>query len=1147
MAEGVNLGSAYGTIRIDVARLLTDLKGGSEALRTFQADSERSAAAATKSFSSTKEGAKALGKALGAVAAAGSALLVSATLTAARTQVLGTVLHQVGKNAGYSAAALDVQVEKIKKLGITTQEARTALVRFMQSELDVADAAKLARAAQDLAVIAGQNSSQAYQTLTQAIVAQETTLLRQYGIVKGLTEIYGAYAAKHKLVASALDETQKKQAFLDAILESGAAAAGTYEAAMGDVGKQLTSLPRYTEEAKNALGEGLLPVMGLVVGAVTGLLKGFINLEPGMKAGVSTAAAMGTAIATIGSSALIAGPKIAEMVSKIATLGTATLGVVGAAALIVTAVVSLVAASEAAQAAHRRESGEAAASSETYSQYRRRLDEAGASAYALSEALYNLVRAQDASRQAAFAEELLKEKDALEYVLGIALRSSTGYDNLFKSASQARLAVLQDRDAVMQLGTALGLSGKNLLAYVEGINQWAAEEAKRRVDLANEIELERTRAQTLTDMMQTEEKATAIVSDHGAAMRKLSDDYMEAQRSAVELARETGLSVEKVKELRDQAGYTGDEIRNYADDMRITGKEAEDLAESTGLTVEEVRRLNSEAGMGQADIEAYAQALKDAKEQQLDLIGAWSDGLTGLTDFQEQVAETAKDYKAKLADLKSDTSSKLSDINKKWQNALPDPTSVADRMKQTSEAWDEWALRIQGAINDVGAGVNSEWVAVLQRMGYITATDTQGIVEQLKTLKKQFYEGKLPDLINKNAPEWKEWSATVAAEQKKATDAVNAEAASRRAALDKERQEELAAQKAHYNDMMVQTALHIAEESGALATWAQQTQAGPSIEFYSNADAVFEAIKSGMLEIDPILAQLIGTTIPGLGAAFEDAKKTAEGNKITLDDVMDPDFLSNLETTKGQINTALLNLGSVTTMGPGKPETGMEGGDWIDEVMGLKDIPDKAETAFGAGGLSGKFTTATDSMGAGAKVMASTVKTAITAIPTEAKPQLTLLSDEWTTTVNTMLSKATLFKDEVIAKLREIVNYVNGMTVSASISWSAAGGFAAGGMVPGPTGAPVAATVHGGEMILNPGQQATLARMFGVSQSDIIRNVFGHGGGGGSGAAAGRQVHTEFHQHFGDVIVRKPSDAREFGMDFSYGAQYRLRAVGLLG
>jgi len=198
------------------------------------------------------------------VAAAGLALIRSVALTAARTQVLGTVLHQVGKNAGYTSGELDQTVEKIKKLGITTQEARTAVVRFIQSELDVAAAAKLARTAQDLAVIAGQNSSEAFTTLTQAIVSQETMLLRQYGIVKGLVEIYGDYAKAHGLAANALDETAKKQAFLDAILEAGAKAAGTYEAAMGDAGKQLTSLPRYVEEAKNALGTAFLPMLGAV-------------------------------------------------------------------------------------------------------------------------------------------------------------------------------------------------------------------------------------------------------------------------------------------------------------------------------------------------------------------------------------------------------------------------------------------------------------------------------------------------------------------------------------------------------------------------------------------------------------------------------------------------------------------------------------------------------------------------------------------------------------------------------------------------------------------------------------------------------------------------------------------------------------------
>ena len=991
MAEGVNLGSAYGTIQIDLSKLKSDLAGGASELRGFEASADKAAGGAQSSFKRTSEGAKALGTALAGVAAAGLALLTSATLTAARTQVLGTVLHQVGKNAGYSASSLDATVETIKRLGITTQEARTAVVRFIQSELDMADAAKLARAAQDLAVIAGQNSSQAYTTLTQAIVAQETMLLRQYGIVKGLTDIYGDYAKKHGLVASALDETGKKQAFLDAILEAGAKAAGTYEAAMGDVGKQMTSLPRYTEEAKNALGEGLLPVMGLVVGAVTGLLKGFINLEPGMKTGVSTAMAMGTALATVGSSALLAGPKIAEMVSKIAALGTVTLGIVGVVALAVTAIVSLVAASNAAAAAHRKDSAEAASSSETYSQYRHKLDEAGAAAYGLSEALYELVKAQDASKQAGFAEALLKAEKQLSTLLRQMQTGSQTYQEFAQTLTASQLAVMKDRDAVLEIGTAYGLTGATLLKYAEYINQVAAAEEKRRVDLANEIEMERTRATVLTDMMNAEEGSTAVVSDHGAAMRKLAGDYMTAEKAAVDLARETGLSVQEIKRLRDGLHYTDAEIQNYAEDMKITGGEAEALAKSTGLTVEAVMRLNSEFGMGQGEIEAYAQAMKDAEQAQRDLISSFTDAAAAFGALDPN----AEDYKAKLADI------------------------------------------------------------------------------------------------------------------------------------------------------TLELALQIAEQRGLLQEWASERFEGPQVELYSGAEAVFAALKSGTIDVDDALGALINGTLPQLGGALATAKTTAQANALEVQDMLSGDWETDLATVGADIATAFGAMGDdidASAMAKKmsqalqdalpKPEDGSE----LLTALGLDTLPAEAKTAFTD--VQTSFSTTKTTVTADAALMASNVKGSLAAITAGAN--FDGLTGAFGSALDGMSGRATAFKDEVIAKLREIVNYVNGMTISASISWSAAGGFASGGVVPGAAGSPMVATVHGGELILNMGQQAQLARMFGMSVGNLARAALG-------GSTRGGPVYeTRFEQYFGDVHVKSQAEARQFGFDSSYGAMYRMRAVGLI-
>lgn len=195
-----------------------------------------------------------------------------AALTAARTEVLGTVVERVGTLAGYSRDFLEDLTEQIKALGITTHVARTAILRFIQSNLDLADAAKLARTAQDLAVISGQNSSQALETIVQSIAAQFPRLLRQFGIVENLTEIYRKQAAQLGKTAQALTQLEKKQAFVNVILAQGAKVAGSYEAAMGDVGKRITSLPRHFEELQNALGTFFIPALGTATDVLTKFL-----------------------------------------------------------------------------------------------------------------------------------------------------------------------------------------------------------------------------------------------------------------------------------------------------------------------------------------------------------------------------------------------------------------------------------------------------------------------------------------------------------------------------------------------------------------------------------------------------------------------------------------------------------------------------------------------------------------------------------------------------------------------------------------------------------------------------------------------------------------------------------------------------------
>lgn len=198
--------------------------------------------------------------------------------TAARTEVLDVAMQSVAKSSGYAIAALREQRKSVMELGIAEQEATQILTRFMQAQLDTADAAKLARVAQDAAVIAGYNSSQAAEQMTEAIAKQRPELLSAFGMTRNMNEIYKDYAGTVGKTAAQLSEAEKKQAMLNYILKEGEKIAGTYEASMGAVGKQIGSLPRYWDTLKNAIARPLaLPAISVIVDGLTNGLKNAIG------------------------------------------------------------------------------------------------------------------------------------------------------------------------------------------------------------------------------------------------------------------------------------------------------------------------------------------------------------------------------------------------------------------------------------------------------------------------------------------------------------------------------------------------------------------------------------------------------------------------------------------------------------------------------------------------------------------------------------------------------------------------------------------------------------------------------------------------------------------------------------------------------
>lgn len=304
-------------LRIDSSQV----EVGNTALSRFSETSARAEQQTHRTASATGL----LSRAFGALAAAAgtvglAALAKDATLLAARYETMGVVMKIAGNNAGYTKVQMDAFAKSLEQSGISMLQSRNILTQLSTANIDLANASALGRVAQDLAVVANINSSEALERMTHGIIGGEIEILRTLGMQVQWEAGYKKLAAQLGTTSDKLTEHQKVMSRTNTVIQEGVKYNGIYEESMSTAGKALTSLTRYWEDLKVKIGEVTLPAFSDAVFTLTDALKA-ANKELDEAGSSGTIASIGKFLAgaftTVKETVLVLGANVAYVFAGI--------------------------------------------------------------------------------------------------------------------------------------------------------------------------------------------------------------------------------------------------------------------------------------------------------------------------------------------------------------------------------------------------------------------------------------------------------------------------------------------------------------------------------------------------------------------------------------------------------------------------------------------------------------------------------------------------------------------------------------------------------------------------------------------------------------------------------------------------------------
>lgn len=193
---------------------------------------------------------------------------------AGRFRETESVAQLLGQRQGMTAEEVTALSDAIRAQGIRTDVANGLIIQFSRYSLDMAQSSDLAAVAQNAAVISMSDSSETLDRLLHGIQTYNSRVLRTAGLNVDVDLSFQRYAATLGKTKDELNETEKQQAVLNAVLAEGAKIQGVYATAMNEPIKQLRSLQgREIPELQAALAGPFLNAWGGVISTIRDFVK----------------------------------------------------------------------------------------------------------------------------------------------------------------------------------------------------------------------------------------------------------------------------------------------------------------------------------------------------------------------------------------------------------------------------------------------------------------------------------------------------------------------------------------------------------------------------------------------------------------------------------------------------------------------------------------------------------------------------------------------------------------------------------------------------------------------------------------------------------------------------------------------------------